>query len=71
MIQRETQARCLGVMIGRCSPNSQYGIIYSHSTSVGCSFSRYTNDDLKKHKNQSGKRKTWTREDIDLANSRP
>ena len=62
MTQRGTQATGLGVMIGRCSPDSQHGRPDRHPANVGCSCCRYTNDDLRNHSNQRRKRKTWTRE---------
>ena len=65
--QRGTQASGLGVMIGRCSLDSQHGILDSHPADVGCSLFRYTNGDLRKHINQRPKRKAWTREDNQLA----
>ena len=67
MTQRGTQATGLGIMIGRCSPDSQHGRPDRHSANVGCSFFRYTNDDLRNHTNQRRKQKTWTREDNPLA----
>ena len=65
--QRGTQATGLGVMIDMCSPESQHGSSDRHPSNVGCSFFQYTNDDLRKHTNQRRKRKTWTREDNQLA----
>ena len=67
IIQHGTQASGLGVMIGRCSPESQYGRPDSHPANVGCSFFRYTNDELRNHINQRRKHKKWTREDNPLA----
>ena len=55
--QRGTQATGLGVMFGRCSPDSQHGRDYRHPTNIGCSFFRFTNDDLRNHTNQRPKRK--------------
>ena len=52
MTQCGTQAIGLGVMISRCSPNSQHGRPDHHPANVGGSFFRYTNDDLKNHTNQ-------------------
>ena len=66
-IQHETQATGLGVMIGRCSPDSPHRRPANHPENVGCSFLRYTNADLKNHINQRRKHKTWTREDNQLA----
>ena len=63
MTQRGTQAIGLGVMISRCSPDSQHGTPDRHSANVGCSFFRYTNDDLRNHINQRRKQKKWTKED--------
>ena len=67
IIQRGAQATSLGVMIGGCSPVSQHGRPDYHPPNVGCSFSRYMNDDLRNHTNQRHKRKAWTREDNQLA----
>ena len=66
--QRGTQATCLGVMIGRCSPNSQHGGGPDrHPTNVGCSFFRYIKDDVTNHNEQTPKCRTWTREENLLA----
>ena len=62
-----TQAAGLGVMIGRCSPDSQHRRNGRHPTKVGCSFFKYINDDVRNHNDQRLKRKTWTREDNQLA----
>ena len=67
IIQRGTQATGLGVMIGRCSLDSQHGRLDRHPTNVGCSFFRYINDDVTNHNEQRPKRKTWTREENQLA----
>ena len=64
---RGTQATGLGVMIGRCSQYSQHGRSDRHPTNVGCFFFRYRNDDVTNHKDQRPTRKTWTREDYQLA----
>ena len=64
--QRGTQACYLGVMIGRCSPDSQHGRPDRHPTDVGCSFFRYINDDVTNHNGQRPKRRTWTREENQL-----
>ena len=61
-----TQTTSLGVMIGRCSPNSQHWRPDRHPAKVGCSLFRCTNDDLKNQTNQRRKHKTWTREDSQL-----
>ena len=66
MTQRGTQATGLGVMIGRCYLDSQHGKPNRHPAKVGCS-SRYTNGDLRNYNNQRRKRKTWTRENNQLA----
>ena len=55
MTQRGTQATHLGVMIGRCSLNSQHRRLDCHPAN------------LKNHTNQRRKRKTWTREDNQLS----
>ena len=65
--QRGTQATGLGVMIGRCSPDSQHGRPDSHPTNVGCSLFRCINKDVTNHNEQRLKRKTWTREENKLA----
>ena len=65
--QRGTRATGLGVMIGKCSADSQHGRIDRHPANVCCSFFRYSNDDEKNHNDQRTKRKTWTREDNQLA----
>ena len=67
MTQHGTQATGLGVMIDRCSPDSQHWKPGNHPANIGCSFFRYTNDDLRNHNNRRRKRKTWTREDNQLA----
>ena len=61
MTQRGTQATDLGVMVGKCSPDSR------HPGNVGSSFFRYPNGDIRNLNNQTRKRKTWTREDNQLA----
>ena len=65
--QRGTQASVLGVMIGRCSLDSQHGRPDRHPANVGYSFFRYTNGDLRNHTNQRPKRKAWTMNDNQLA----
>ena len=62
MTLRGTQAIGLGLMIDRCSSDSQHERPKRHPANVGCSFFRYTNDDLRNHTNQRRKRKTWTNE---------
>ena len=57
-----TQATELGVMFGRCSPDSQHGRSGCHPTNVGSSFFRYINYDVTNH----NKRRTWTREENQL-----
>ena len=64
--QRETQTTGPGVMIGRCSPDSQHGRPGRHPTNAGCSFFRYINDDVTNHNEQRPKRRTWTREENQL-----
>ena len=64
--QCETQATGLGVMIGRCSSDSQHGRPGCHPTNVGCSFFWYINDDVTNHNEQRPKRRTWTREENKL-----
>ena len=65
--QRGAQDSDLGVMIGRCSLDSQHGRPNRHPANVGCSLFRYTYSDLKNRTSQRPKRKTWTREDNQLA----
>ena len=64
--QRGTQACCLGVMIGRCSPDRQHWRPGRHPTN-GCSFFRYINNNVRNHNDQRPTRKTWTREDNQLS----
>ena len=64
--QRGTQATELGIMISRCSPDSQHERPDRHPTNVGCSFFRYINDDVTNHNEQRPKRRTWTREENKL-----
>ena len=64
--KRGTQATGLGVMLGRCSLESQQGRPSRHPANVGCSLFRYLNDDISNHNDQRPKRKTWTREDNQL-----
>ena len=65
--QRGAQNSALGVMIDRCSLDSQHGWLDRHPANVGCSLFRYTNSDLKNPANQRPKRKIWNREDNQLA----
>ena len=65
--QRGTQATGLGVMISRCSPDSQHGRPDHHPPNVGRSFFRYINDNVTNHSEQRPKRRTWTREENQLA----
>ena len=65
--QRGTQATGLGVMISRCSPDSQLGRPGRHPTNVSCSIFISINDDVRNHNDQRSKHKTWTREDNQLA----
>ena len=65
--QRGAQDSDLGVMISRCSLDSQHGRSDRHPANVGCSLFRYTNSNLKNRTNQRPKRKTWAREDNQLA----
>ena len=65
--KRVTQATGLGVMISRCSLDSQHGRPDCHPANVGCSLFRYLNDDISNHNDQRPKRKIWTREDNQLA----
>ena len=65
--QRGTQDSDLGVMISRCSLDSQHRRPDRHPANVGCSIFRYTNNDSTNPTNQRPKRKTWTREDNQLA----
>ena len=67
MTQHGTSETGLGVMIGRCSPDSQHGRPDRHPVKVGCSFLRYTNDELRNHTNQRPENNIWTREDNQLA----
>ena len=63
--QRGTQATGLGVMIGMCSLDSQHGRLDRHPANAGCS-PLFINEESNRH-DQRPKRKTWTREDNQLA----
>ena len=65
--QSWSQATCLGVMIGWCSPDCQHGRFNSHPANVGCSFFRYTNGDLRCLNNQRCQFKAFAREDNQIA----
>ena len=67
MTQHGTQATVLGVLISRCSPDSQHGKPDRHPAIVGCSYFMYTKDDLSNHTNQRRKHKTWAWENKQLA----
>ena len=67
MTQHVIQVTGLGVMIARCSPDSQHGKHDRHPTNAGCPFFRYTNENLSNHINQRRKHKTWRREAKQLA----
>ena len=67
MKHRGTQTIGLGVIICRFFTDSQHGRPNRHLANVGCSFFRYTNDDLKNHPYQRGKSKTLTRDGNQLA----
>ena len=63
MTQGGTQATGLGVIIGKCFPDSQQERPDCHPANVGCSFFRYTNENLRNNTNQRRKSKEWTEED--------
>ena len=71
IIQHGTQTTGFGVMIGRCSLDSQHGGYNRRPANVGCSFSRYTNDSSFRYTNdeqidqshQRPQRRKWSRED--------
>ena len=44
IIQHGTQTKCLGVVIGRCSFDSQHWVFARHPANVGCFSFRYTNN---------------------------
>ena len=69
--QRGTQATGLGVMFGRCSPDTQHGRPDRHPTNVGCSFFRCINDDVTNHNEQRPKRRTWIREENAISGATP
>ena len=54
-------------MIGRCFPDSQHGVPSGHPANVGCSFFRYTSDDLSNHTNQRHQHRKWHKEANKLA----
>ena len=71
IIQNEAQTISLGVMIGRCTLDSQHGRFDRHPATVGWSSFRYTNDSSFRYTNdeqisrshQRPQRKKWSRED--------
>ena len=65
--KRGTQVICLGVMIGSCSLDNQHGRPNRHPANVGYSLFRYMCGDVRNHNDQRSKRKTWAREDNQLA----
>ena len=67
MTQRGTQETGFGVMIGRCSLDSQHRRPGNHPANVACSFFMYTNDEFRNHTDQRRKHKTWTREEKQFA----
>ena len=67
MTQCGSQSTGFGVTISRCCPDSLHGKLGHHPANVGCSFFRYTNDDLRNHTNPRRKHKTWAKEDNQLA----
>ena len=54
-------------MIGRCSPDSQHGRPIVILRMLAALFFRYVNDDVTNHNEQRPKRRTWTREENQLA----
>ena len=60
IIQCETQTTGLGVIIGRCSLDSQHVGPSPHPEGVGCSFFCYTNE-LRNHLNQRHQHRKQTR----------
>ena len=65
--QRGTQTTGVGIMIGRCSPDSQHEGNACRPANVGSSSFRYTNDDLTNHTNQRHQHRKWTWEDNKFA----
>ena len=65
--KRGTQVTGLGVMIAKCSIDSQHGGSDRHPADVGSYLSRYMNDDIWNHNYQTPKFKTWARENNQLA----
>ena len=64
--KRGTQATGSGVIIGRCSLDSQLWRPDHHPANVGYSLFRYLNKDISNQNYQRTKRKTWTRENNQL-----
>ena len=70
--QHGAQTTGLGVIISRCSLDTQHGGTAQHPANVGCSSSRYTkdssfrstNNEQVAHSQQRPQRRTWTREDF-------
>ena len=65
--QRGTHTTGLGIMIGRCSSDSQHRGPNLYPPNGGCSFFSYTNDNLSNHTNQRHQHRKWTKEDNKLA----
>ena len=55
------------IIIIMCSLASQHGRPDRHPLNVGCFSFRYRNDDVTNHNDQRPTRKTWTKEDNQLA----
>ena len=64
--KRGTHSTSLGVMISRCSPDSQHGRPSRHPANAGCSLFKCMNDHIINHNDERPKRKTWTRKTIIL-----
>ena len=65
--QTGTRITGLGIMIGKCSTDSQHGRLDRYPANVGCSFFKYTDDDLTNPTNKRRKSKAWTRKENQLA----
>ena len=67
IFQHGTQTTGFGVMIGWCPFVSQHGGPLRHPANVGCSFFRYTNDELRNHSNQRHQHRKRTKKGNKLA----
>ena len=61
--QHGTRITVLGVIIGRCSLNSQHAESVRLPANVGCSYFRYTNKNQSNNVSERHQKRKWRRED--------